>query len=46
MLTKKKKKCTENVCVKIRKSFMEETLDYLKKIREEMEQKEPQKQIA
>lgn len=42
LFTKKPKTATENLCVKIRKSVMDETLDSLRKIREEMEAKKLQ----
>lgn len=42
MFKQKKKKECNNVCVRVRKSFMSETLEYLKKLREEMESKQSQ----
>lgn len=41
-IKKKKKVECDNVCVKIRKSVMTETLEYLKDIRQKIEQQKQQ----
>lgn len=44
LFTKQKKKECQNLCVKMRKSVMDETLEYLRSIRKELEVNQQQKQ--
>lgn len=41
-IKKKKKRDCENICIKIRKSVMTETLEYLTEIRKKIEQQKQQ----